>query len=68
MLLHVLGHVEGDQGFVVAEQEVAERLGQLGLADAGWAEEDERPAGALGILEAGPGPTDALGDGLMASS
>ena len=64
MLLHVLGHVEGDQGVLVAEEELGERLGQLGLPDAGGAEEDERAARALRVLEAGPGAADRLADGL----
>jgi hypothetical protein len=42
VLLHVLGHVEADQRLLVAEEELGEGLGQLGLADAGGAEEDER--------------------------
>ena len=46
VLLHVLGHVERDQRLLVAEQELGERLGQLGLPDAGRAEEDERAARA----------------------
>ena len=49
---------------LVAEEELGERLGQLGLADAGGAQEDERPAGPLGVLEAGPGAADGLGDRL----
>ena len=49
---------------LVAEQELGERLGQLGLPDAGRAEEDERAARALRVLEAGPGAADGLGDGL----
>ena len=58
VLLHVLGHVERDQRVLVAEQELGERLGQLGLADAGGPEEDERAARALRVLEAGPGAAD----------
>ena len=42
VLLHVLGHVERDERLLVAEEELGERLGQLGLPDAGRAEEDER--------------------------
>ena len=64
VLLHVLGHVEADQALLVAEQELGERLGQLGLPDAGGAEEDERAAGALRVLEAGAGAADGLGDRL----
>ena len=63
VLLHVLAHVEHDQRRVVAEQELGERLGQLGLADAGRAEEDERAAGPLRVLETGPGAADRLGHG-----
>ena len=37
VLLHVLGHVDADQRVFVVEQIFGERLGQLGLADAGRA-------------------------------
>ena len=47
VLLHVLRHVELDQRLFVTEQELGERLGQLGLADTRRAEEDERPRRAL---------------------
>ena len=43
MLLAILRHVNADHGFFVVEEEVCQRLGQLGLADAGGAEEEERP-------------------------
>ena len=52
VLLHVLGHVELDEMVLVAEQELGEGLGQLGLPDTRRAQEDERTAGALGGLEA----------------
>ena len=58
VLLHVLGHVELDQRVLVVEEELGQRLGQLRLPDAGGAEEDERAARALGVLEAGPGAPD----------
>ena len=41
MLLHELRHVDADHGVRIVEQEFGERLGQLGLADAGRAEEQE---------------------------
>src|SRR3954465_903909 len=41
VLLHVLRHVDLDHRVLVAEQELGERARQLGLADAGGAEEDE---------------------------
>ena len=66
VLLHVLGHVEADQRRLVAEQELGERLGQLGLADTGWAEEDERAARTLRVLQAGPGTADRPAHGLDA--
>ena len=37
-------------------------FGQLGLAHAGRAQEDERPAGPLRVLQAGPGAPDGLAD------
>ena len=52
-----------DQGLLVAEQELGQRLGQLGLAHPRGAQEDERAAGPLGVLEPGPGPAYGLGDG-----
>ena len=55
-----LGHVELDQRVVVAEQELGQRLGQLGLTDTGRAGEDERATGTLRVLEAGPGAPDRL--------
>jgi hypothetical protein len=33
VLLHVLGHVDADHRLLVAEQELGERAGELGLAD-----------------------------------
>ena len=53
MLLHVLRHVDTRHRVFVAEEELRESARQLGLADAGWAEEDERAGWALGVLEAG---------------
>ena len=48
-------------GVLVVEEELGQRLGQLGLPDAGRAQEDERAARALGVLEAGPGAADRPG-------
>ena len=45
----------------VAEQELGERAGELGLADAGGAQEDERAGGALGVLDAGTCTPDRAG-------
>ena len=38
VLLHVFRHVDADQRVLVVEQECGQRLGQLGLADAGRAQ------------------------------
>src|SRR5438034_720456 len=51
VLLHVLGHVESDQGVVAAEQEVGERARQLRLADTRRPEEHEAADGAVRVLQ-----------------
>src|SRR5215213_139280 len=63
VLLHVLGHVDADHRLLVAEEELGERAGELGLADPGGAEEDERAGRALRVLQAGAGAADRLRDG-----
>ena len=60
VLLHVLAHVQPDQRILVAEQELGQGLGQLGLADPGRAGEDERAPGSLRVLQPGPGAPDGL--------
>ena len=60
MLLHEFAHVDADHGVVVVEQEGRERFGQLGLADAGGPEEQERADGAVGILQAGARPAHGI--------
>ena len=37
MLLHVLGHVDAEQGVLVVEQKFGEGAGEFGFADARWA-------------------------------
>ena len=64
MLLGVLAHIELDQRVLVAEQELRQCLGQLGLPDTGWAGEDERAAGSLRVLQASPGTADRSGQRL----
>src|SRR5699024_3465086 len=64
VLLHELAHVELDQRLFIPEQELRQRLRQLGLADTGGASEDERAAGALGVLQPGAGAPDRLGERL----
>ena len=50
VLLHVLGHVETNERVVAAEQEIRQRARQLGLADAGRAQEDEAAHRAIGFF------------------
>ena len=57
-------HVDLDERVVVTEQEVGQRLGQLGLTHTGRAGEDERARRALGVLQPRAGTTDRLGHGL----
>ena len=53
VLLHVLGHVDPDHRVLRVEHELGQRARQLGLADAGRAEEQERADRAVGVA-AGP--------------
>ena len=53
VLLAVLAHVDAHHRVLVVEQEVGERLGQLGLADAGRAEEQERSGRPVRVGDAG---------------
>ena len=48
-----LAHVDADEALGVAEQVARELLGELGLADAGRAGEQQRADRALRIVEAG---------------
>ena len=52
VLLHVLGHVDADHRVLGVEHELGQRAGQLGLADAGRAEEQERADRAVGVAQA----------------
>ncbi len=61
--LLVLGHVEPYHRALVVEHELGERLRELGLADAGRAEEDERADRAVRILEAGARPPERVRNG-----
>ena len=53
---------------LVVEEDLGERLAELGFADAGRAAEDERADGAVGILQAAAAAADGVGDGSTASS
>ena len=64
VLLHELAHVDAHHGVVVVEQEVRQRLGQLGLADARGAQEQERADRPVGVLQACPRAAHGVGDGV----
>ena len=64
VLLHVLRHVDADHRLLRVEHELRQRAGELGLADAGRAEEEERADRALGVRQAGARAAQRAGDGL----
>jgi hypothetical protein len=49
VFLHELAHVDADQVVLAVEQEIGQRLAQLGLADAGGAEEQEGAVGPVRV-------------------
>ncbi len=59
-LLPVLAHVDAHHRLLVVEQERGERFGQLGLADAGRPQEQERTGGAVGIGDACAGASHSI--------
>src|SRR4029453_13220931 len=52
------GHIEADEGLLAAEQELRERAGHLGLADAGWSKEQEGSRRTIRRFQAGPRSTN----------
>ncbi|MNM52088.1 hypothetical protein D3C81_631600 [compost metagenome] len=62
MLLHELTHVDAHHRVGRVEQEVSQGLGQLGLAHAGRAEEQERSTRAIRIGQARTRTTHRIGD------
>ena len=63
MPFHKLGHVELDGGVFAAKHELGQRLGELGLADAGGAKENERADGPARILQPGACAAHGARDG-----
>src|SRR5829696_3259138 len=61
VLLHVLRHVDADHRVLRVEEELGQRTGELGLADARRAQEEERADRAVGVLQAGARATDRVG-------
>ena len=63
VLLGVLGHVDAHDGALVVEEELGQGLGQLGLAHARGAQEEEGAGGAVGVGDAGPRAAHRVGHG-----
>ena len=61
-LLHVLGHVDTHERALVVEQALGQRLGELGLAYAGGAQEEEAADGLVRIGEARAAAAHGRGD------
>uniref|UniRef100_A0A0N4ZZD3 NDK domain-containing protein n=1 Tax=Parastrongyloides trichosuri TaxID=131310 RepID=A0A0N4ZZD3_PARTI len=55
VLLHVFAHVDAGDGVVVVEQIAGQRLGQLGLAHARRAQEEEAAQRLVGVVQTGAG-------------
>ncbi len=64
VLLHVLRHVDADHRVLRVEHELGQRARQLGLADAGRAEEQEVADRAVGVAEPGARAAQGVGDRL----
>ena len=61
-LLAVLAHVDADEGLLVVEQVLGERLREFGFPDAGRAEKHEGAGWLARITDAGARATHRLGD------
>ena len=64
MFLHIFRHVDAHHRALVVEQKGGERLGELGLADAGRPEEHEGADRPVGVLQAGARPAHRRRDRL----
>ena len=58
---HVFGHIDPDHVLFIVEERLGQGLGQLGLADAGGAEEEEGSEGPVGVLDPRTGAEDGFG-------
>src|SRR3990172_12689712 len=64
MSLLIFRHIKSDKGIFTAEHEFSQGFDQLGLADAGGAEEDEVPDWVARVFKAGSCPSDGFGNGV----
>ena len=62
-LLHILGHVDTHKRALIIEQALGQRLGELGLAYAGGAQEEEAADGLVRIGKARTAAAHSCGDG-----
>ena len=62
MLLHELAHVDADEVLLGIEEELRQRLAQLGLAHAGGAEEEEGAVGPVLVRQPGARTADGVRD------
>src|SRR5690606_10354762 len=68
VLLHELAHVDPHEMLLRIEEELGERLAELGLADAGGPEEQERAVRATRVGQSGARAADRIrneADGLL---
>ena len=63
MALHEFAHIELNKRVFAAKEELGQRLGQFGFADAGRSEEHEGADWAPRIFQAGAGASDRFADG-----
>ena len=61
MFLHKLGHIDTHHRLFTVEQEVGQRLTQLGLTDPGGAKKEEGTVGAVGVGQASTGTAHGIG-------
>ena len=61
-LLHILGHVDADEVFLVVKQRLGQRFGQLGLADAGGPQEQKAADGPPRVGDTGARAQDGVRD------
>ena len=60
MLLAVFRHVDANHGLLVVKQEFGQALGQLGFANAGRAEEQERTGWTIWVTDASLGAANRV--------
>src|SRR5660398_154504 len=65
VLLHELAHVDAHHGLLVVEHELGQGSGEFRLSHSRGPQEDEAADGAVGVLQAGPGPAQGVWDHLQ---